>query len=134
MKKLFVSFLFALTLISSTVSFAKSPATVTTITASLPFDANVYVEPDALKLNVGITKELGTHVQIKIIDPNGMVILNHQLDPNLFTTFTRFDLSALENGDYQLEISDGETEQVQEFEIITPGFNQSYRGIELKMN
>ncbi len=133
MKKLFLSFLFILTLISSSVSFAKSFATTIEANDLLQFESNVYVEPDALKLNVSVDKEMGIHVQIKIIDPNGMSILFHQLDPHQPLTHTRLDLSALENGHYELVISDDETELVKELEIKTAP-SESYRGIVLSMN
>lgn len=132
MKKLFASILFALTLISTSVSFAKSAAPIAAVNEPLYFGSNVYVEPDALKLNVAIDKEIGTHVQIKIIDPNGMAILYHQVDPHVSSTHTRLDLSALANGLYELVISDDESEIVKEFTIKTAP-SENYRGIVLNM-
>jgi len=75
------------------------------------------VEPDALKLNVGITKKVGTRIMIEIVASNGKSILQHQLDAHEIDTRTRFNLSFLQNGTYQLETSVGKIERVQDFRI-----------------
>jgi hypothetical protein len=132
MKKVIFSLVFALTFFTGTATFAKSQSATLDVAANQIFDTNVYVEPYALKLNVRIVKEVGNRVQIKIVDPYGMAILFHQVDVYEAITHTRIDLSMLENGTYQLIITDGETEEVRDFEIKTPETSRGNRGILLK--
>ena len=132
MKKVIFSLAIALTVFTGTATFATSQPTAQVAAANLIFDTNVYVEPDALKLNVRIVKEMGNRVQIKILDPNGMSILYHYVDMHEAITHTRLDLSGLENGDYVLIITDGETEEVRDFEIKTAETARGNRGILLK--
>lgn len=129
MKKVILSLAFALTLISSSASLAKSQPAAPGVSAEMDLDVNIYVEPDALKLNVGVIKEAGTRVRVKLIDPNGISILYHRLNTNEVSTHTRLDLSSLENGRYALIITNGETEEVKDFQIITSPANSNVRGI-----
>ena len=126
MKKLFVSLMTAFLMGSASLSFATS----TPVTH--PIDASVVVRTESMKLDVvtQVTEEASLIIRLR--DADGHILHTKHINKGEGAIRYRFDLSKLQDGDYQVEISNGTTKQVKTFTIqTTPPSFTSTRSISL---
>lgn len=134
MKTLFASALIALTLGVTSNSFAEdNERTTNAPTAKASFQTGIYSSVDGTRLNVNVNKVKGSKVTILLKNTKGDLLEFQRLGKNEEQLRTRFDLRALQDGTYQVEITDGKTKQVQEVRLQsnTPA-NELHREISLK--
>lgn len=126
MKKLFVSLMTALLIGTSSITFA-TPAKET-----LPVEASVIVRPQTLKLDVITPANDHASVVIRLRDDRGNTLLTKHISKSERATLSRFDLSNLNDGKYEVEISNGSGKQVKTFTIqTTPPSFTSLRSVSL---
>lgn len=115
MKTLFASLLVALIIGTSSATFA---ADHTHKTQTLP--ASVSVEQIVKsKLDVVVDHEAGAPMRIRLLDASGRNLAARKLAPQQEATRVRFDLAALQDGVYWVQVSDGQHTQVTRFELKT---------------
>lgn len=120
MKTLVSSLLVALFVTASTVSFARTddrtPRESKTVAA---FKVGVYPSVESTKLNVLIAKETGADISVQLRNEQGYVLATQWVSKKETSCRLRFDLSELEDGKYQVVVSDGTTKTVKEMNLAT---------------
>ncbi|QJW89449.1 hypothetical protein HNV11_08665 [Spirosoma taeanense] len=111
MKTLVASLLIAL----SASAFA-APATNPTGSAS--FQSSVYISTTN-DLRVAIDKEKSHVVQVRLLDQRGHLIAQESIAKKESQYRARFDIKGLPDGQYQLVITDGTTEEVRQINVAT---------------
>ncbi|GAB3921318.1 hypothetical protein [Larkinella terrae] len=117
MKSLFASALIALTLGASTVSFANDPNVGTEKIAT--FQSVVYPVINSAKIRVNVNKAKGSRIHVTLKNEAGETLATEQLNKSTESSAIRFDLGQLEDGNYQVEVSDGLNKQVKEVKLHT---------------
>jgi hypothetical protein len=126
MKKLFVSLMTALVIGTSSLSFA-APSNDTT-----PVAASVVVWAQTMKLDVITQASDESPVVIRLRDANGNILVKKSISKGESALRSRFDLSDLKDGEYQVEISEGTSKMVKSFTIeTTPPTFTSLRSVSL---
>jgi hypothetical protein len=75
-------------------------------TAAASFKTGVYSTPSG-KLHISLDKQTGGTVDVRLKDAKGTVLYSERLGRNETRYRTRLDLSELENGTYELEMTNG---------------------------
>jgi hypothetical protein len=121
MKKLFVSLMTAFLVGTASLTFA-TPAAVTH-----PVEAAVVIRPESMKLDVVTQVTEEASILIRLRDAEGHILHTKYISKGEGAIRYRFDLSQLQDGDYQVEISNGATKQVKTFTIQTtpPSFTST---------
>lgn len=107
MKTLIKSLALALSLavVTSAATFAQSnPASNVNYAAS--YKTGIYTSKTG-KLHIALDKEKGSTVDIRLANTEGRVLFSRHLGKKDQTYRTQLNLSDLEDGVYQLEITDG---------------------------
>ncbi|MFC5411980.1 T9SS type A sorting domain-containing protein [Larkinella bovis] len=84
-----------------------------------PFQSSVVAFPSTMKLDVVVQKPVGSNVTIRLIDHLGSIQATQKLTRHENALRTRFDISDLADGIYQVVVTDGTTTQTQEIHIQT---------------
>ncbi|RRB06669.1 hypothetical protein [Larkinella rosea] len=117
MKSLFTSALIALTLTATSASFAnensKSGEKAST------FKSVVYPVINSSKIRVNVNKEKGARILVTLKNEAGETLATEHLRKADESSAIRFDLGQLEDGNYQVEVSDGWNKQVKEVKLHT---------------
>jgi hypothetical protein len=118
MKTLVASLFIALSALTYSTSFAQasqSPGSTTltekTQTTIVPRQNNI--------VDVIVRKAEGTNLLIRLVDEKGRTLADKPLSKQDVATRTRFDLSALPDGLYQVVIVEGTTQQVNDIILNT---------------
>src|SRR5688500_7667134 len=119
MKTLFATILVALTLSTSSASFAAAKPiyksqTETGIPASVTF-----AQVEKSKLDVIVEKVANAPMSIRLTDATGKTIATKTLSQRESATRVRFDLANLADGVYHVKVKDGQSTQMQKFELKT---------------
>lgn len=117
MKSLFASALIALTVSASSVSFANDNSK--TAEKASTFKSVVYPVINSSKIRVNVNKEKGTRILVTLKNEAGETLATEQLRKTDESSAIRFDLGQLEDGNYQVEVSDGLTKQVKAVNLHT---------------
>ncbi|WP_077924078.1 hypothetical protein [Spirosoma sp. 209] len=99
----------ALTLLTGIATASVSLAETKPIvrpTAAASFKTGVYSTPSG-KLHISLDKQTGGTVDVRLKDAKGTVLYSERLGRNETRYRTRLDLSELENGTYELEMTNG---------------------------
>ena len=132
MKTLIKSFALALSLgiITTAASFAETnPGGRPTAVAS--YKTGIYSSISG-KLNIALDKETGGSVDIRLKGTDGQVLYTHHLGKNERACRVRVDLNDLEDGTYQVEITNGVETTTQTVTISTNKPSASSRIIAIK--
>jgi len=120
MKTLVSSFLIALFATVSTVSFARiDDRAPRESKAAAAFKVGVYPSVESTKLNVLIAKEKGADISVQLRNEQGYILATQWVSRKETNCRLRFDLSELEDGKYQVVVSDGATKTVKEMNLAT---------------
>ena len=108
---------FSLGLVTLSASFAETnPIGRTAAVAS--YKTGIYTTIEG-KLNVAVNKETGGAVDIRLKKANGTVVYEQHLGKNETAYRVRLDLDELEDGVYQLEITNGVETTTQSVTVVT---------------
>ncbi|MGV3586931.1 MAG: T9SS type A sorting domain-containing protein [Adhaeribacter sp.] len=127
MKTLFASLLFALTLTTSSNSFATANRTYDhgqTETAA-PV-AVTFAQIEKSKLDVVVQNAINSNMSIRLTDAAGKNIATKILQKKATGTRVRFDLANLHDGTYFVRVGNGKNTQVKKFAIKTTLPTQDY--------
>lgn len=120
MKTQFVSFLIALALTTSSVSFAGQPANLNTDPAGkAAFDVAFIPQSGGMKLDVAVEKTNESSLVIRFLDARGNELSTQRVAKNEMKKQVRFDLTELPDGAYKVEVTDGTDTEVKEISITT---------------
>ena len=120
MKNLFASLLIALTLSTSSVSFAAANQTsdngqpLPAVPAAVTFE-----QVEKSKLDVVIPNPINSNLNIRLSDAAGKVIATKTLSKKESGTRVRFNLTKLTDGVYYVRVGNGKSAQMKKFEIRT---------------
>ncbi|GAB3902499.1 hypothetical protein GCM10028803_29290 [Larkinella knui] len=117
MKTLFASALIALTLGSLSASFATDNKEVAE--AKTTYRSVVYPVINSTKVRVNVIKDKSARIKISLKNEAGETLAVEQLGKGHESSAIRFDMNQLEDGIYQVVISDGTTQQVKEVKLQT---------------
>ena len=117
MKTLFASALLALTIATSSTSFAADNKE--TAGTKSTYQSVVYPVINTTKIRVNISKEKSTRINVSLKNEAGETLAVERLGKGHESSAVRFDLNELEDGIYQVVISDGNTKQVKEIKLKT---------------
>ncbi|RRB00675.1 T9SS type A sorting domain-containing protein [Larkinella rosea] len=131
MKTLIASALIALTFAASTTFAADNKEEKAKTKAT--FQSAVYPMINTMKVNVNVSKETDSKVNVRLVNSEGRTLVTKKLGQGHEVTTLRFDLNQLEDGIYKVEISDGSNTEVKtvKLQTSTPTV-ESYR--EVSMN
>jgi hypothetical protein len=120
MKNLFAAILVALTVSTSSVSFAATTKSIDKghVEQAAPASATV-TQVLMSKLDVVIEKDANTKTTIRLINSSGNNIATKKLSNRETATRVRFDLAGLADGVYYVKVWNGQNTQVQKFELKT---------------
>ncbi len=115
MKTAFASLLFALTLGTSSASFAQdqpdpSPAS---------FQTKLYALEGVGIVDVVVANPDAKRLTVRLLDERGVTMASQPLTQTKAATRTRFDISDLRDGVYHVEVSDGSNKQTEEINLTT---------------
>lgn len=114
MKKTLFPLIVILLVSVSSVSFANNPATSV---EDPTFQSRIILRPESMKLDVyAETVEKG-HLKISLLDEEGRLISTQRVNKTI--KGIRFDIAKLQDGIYQIKITDGATKQVENVELKT---------------
>lgn len=112
MKKLISVLSIVLSLAFSTASFAQN-SDVTIDLLSRTTETQFGVQPLANgKIDVCISKSENTKLKIQVKDAAGVLLVTKLISKNVASNRTRFDLSALPDGLYQIIVLEGSNSEV----------------------
>ena len=119
MKTLVKSLAFALSLaaLTSSATFAETNPGGKTKTVAT-YKTGIYMTQDS-KLSIALDKEKGGTVSISMRSADGRILYSQHLGKNDQTYRTRLNLSQLEDGVYQVEITNGVETTTQRVTIST---------------
>lgn len=98
-------FALSLSLVACTASLAQVGTTPKT-TGVATYESGIYTSANG-KLNIALNKQVGGPVDIRLKAADGTVLYSHHLGKNDRQCRTRLNLSELEDGTYQVEITNG---------------------------
>ncbi|GAB3935149.1 T9SS type A sorting domain-containing protein [Larkinella terrae] len=116
MKTLFASALLALTLAASTTFAADNREEKKTKST---FQSAVYPMTNSMKVNVCVSKETDSKVNVRLVNSEGQTLANRKLGEGQEVATLRFDLNQLEDGVYKVEISDGTNTEIKTVKLQT---------------
>ena len=120
MKNLFAAILVALTVSTSSASFAAATKTLDQGQTATGIPASVtFAQVEKSKLDVIVESVANAKMSIRLADASGKTIATKILPQKETGTRVRFDLANLTDGVYHVRISDGKNTQVKKFEIKT---------------
>ena len=120
MKNLFAAILVALTVSTSSASFAAATKTINQGQTETGVPASVtFAQVEKSKLDVIVESVANAKMSIRLADASGKTIATKILPQKETGTRVRFDLANLTDGVYHVRISDGKNIQVKKFEIKT---------------
>jgi hypothetical protein len=108
MKTLVKSFALALSLgfITSVASFAETNPGGRPAASAASYKTGIYTSVDG-KLNIGLDKQTGGAVEIRLKSADGSVLYTQHVGKNESKYRTRLNLSELPDGVYKVEITNG---------------------------
>ncbi|GEO04208.1 hypothetical protein AAE02nite_18720 [Adhaeribacter aerolatus] len=120
MKNLFAAIIVALTVSTTSVSFAATPKNIDKDHAAqaAPGSATV-VQVLMSKLDVVVAEEANPKTIIRLINASGNTIATKKVSHKETATRVRFDLAELADGVYYVKVWNGQNTQVQKFELKT---------------
>ncbi|GAB3341055.1 hypothetical protein GCM10027299_54990 [Larkinella ripae] len=113
MKTALASFFFALAISASSVSLAANTGD------KAPFQSSVVAFPSTMKVDVVVENPNNANVTIRLVDHLGVVQASQKLNKHEKALRTRFDISELADGVYQVVVTDGASTQTQEINVKT---------------
>jgi hypothetical protein len=116
MKKIIASLTLALAVGMFSQSFASGdPALSTSLEDDNTFQTKVFVRSEGTALDVFVEPTKNTPLIISFRDADGRVLAKEQVSDS--KKGVRFDISDLENGSYHVEVTDGDTKQIESLEL-----------------
>ncbi|MEM9673159.1 MAG: hypothetical protein ACFB15_08365 [Cyclobacteriaceae bacterium] len=112
MKKVIASLTLALAVGILSPSFA---ATEPTAVSDDSFQIKFFVRSQNTSLDVFVERTDGTLLLVKFRDASGRVLAKGKIADD--QGGVRFDMSNLKDGIYQVEVTDGDTKQIESFEL-----------------
>ena len=118
MKTLTKNLVFALT--AAIISFSTvSAEDINRPTTPATYKVGMYVSAKTTTLNVMVEKQAGSTVIIRLKDKEGHLLVTHALKNNSERSRSKFNLSELTDGTYQVEITNGQNVTVKEIKLTT---------------
>lgn len=125
MKNQFVSLMTALLIGTSFTSFAKETSVYPPVAAATTplhvetLDAKVVLLSQRMKMDVVVSAAAQGNVFIRLRNAQGQLLVVKRVAKSDGVSLTRFNLADLEDGTYQVEITDGSSKQVKEINLQT---------------
>jgi hypothetical protein len=130
MKTLIASALIALTLSTSTATFAADNKEKAEPKSA--FQSAVYPVVNSMKVSVNVNKPKDTKVNIRLMNEAGQTLTVLKLGKDNESSIIRFDMNNLEDGIYKVEVSDGFRTEVKTVRLQTSTpVAESYREVSL---
>lgn len=85
--------------------------------ATLP--SAVYPSSNATTVNVIVNQSTERNTAVRLLDQNGLVLAQQFIGKSSKATMTRFNLSQLKDGVYQVEIVSGQSKEVKQIQLTT---------------
>ncbi|OIN55576.1 T9SS type A sorting domain-containing protein [Arsenicibacter rosenii] len=101
-------------------------------TAPATYNVGMYVSKNTSTINVMVEKQAGSTVKVSIKDEAGKVLATQSLNGKEERTWTKFNLSQLNDGTYTVEVSNGKEVTVKEVKLATPKFVEPIRTINVQ--
>lgn len=95
------------------------------------YEVGTYSSNDGTKLNVAVDKQAGSRVDIRLKDATGKVLFMELLGKKEEKYRAVLNISDLENGSYQLVISNGVSTVVRTVTVLTKNATESVRTVAL---
>ena len=133
MKSLFATLLVALTIATSSASFAvakPAPDKGQPEQASPALVSIAQIEKS--KIDVVVDKEGGAPMIIRLLDSSGRNLATKTLSQKEDATRVRFDLASLKDGVYFVKVRNGKNTQVAKFELETSVPAAAYQKLTLR--
>ncbi|WP_461127304.1 hypothetical protein [Spirosoma aerophilum] len=133
MKTLVKSLALALSLgfITSVASFAETNPGGRPAAAAVSYQTGIYTSVDG-KLNIGLDKQTGGTVEIRLKSADGSVLFTQRVGKNESKYRTRLNLDELPDGVYKVEISNGVETTTQNITLSTQRPEVSSRQVAIK--
>ncbi|WP_138991748.1 T9SS type A sorting domain-containing protein [Larkinella sp. C7] len=117
MKSLIASAFLALTIATTSSSFAADHKE--TAKTQSTYQSVVYPVVNTSKIRVNVNKDKNAKINVTLKNETGEILASERLGKGHESSAIRFDLNQLQDGIYQVEISDGNTKQVKEVKLQT---------------
>jgi hypothetical protein len=117
MKSLIASAFLALTIATTSSSFAADHKE--TAGTQSTYQSVVYPLINTSSIRVNVNKQKDAKINVTLKNESGMILASERLGKGHESSAIRFDLNQLQDGIYQVEISDGNTKQVKEVKLQT---------------
>jgi flagellar hook assembly protein FlgD len=113
---------FALALTAAVLSFSTVFAADSKRPEAAPsaYKVGMYVSKNAMTLNVMVEKQAGNSVVIRVKDSEGKLLATQTLKGSDERTWSKFNLSELGDGTYNVEVSNGRDVTVKDITLTTP--------------
>jgi aspartate carbamoyltransferase catalytic subunit len=120
MRNLFASILIALTVSTSGTSFAAAYPNPDAGKNEQPLIPSVSLSQlEKSKLDVLVENAVNSKFVVRLLDASGQIVTTQTFWKNETGTRIRFDLTSLEDGVYEVKVSDGKNSQLKKFELKT---------------
>lgn len=119
MKNLFAATLILLAVSTSSISFAADHHVEQEQTKDVIPAAVTISQMEKSKLDVVVENAVNTTMTIRLVDSFGQNIATKTVQVSPAGTRIRFDLSALTDGEYRVNVIDGKNSQLKKFELKT---------------
>ncbi|QJD80259.1 T9SS type A sorting domain-containing protein [Spirosoma rhododendri] len=119
MKTLVTSLLVAFTLVSSAVSFCEAKPIVRPVKQAAAYEVSMYTATNG-NLRLALDKQKGGRVTVSMKNDKGNTLFTQYVGKRETQSRFMFDISALPDGVYTVEISNGAETKTQELTINTP--------------
>jgi hypothetical protein len=120
MKNLFATLLVALTIGTSTATFAAANPTNDKGQTEQASPASVSIaQIEKSKLDVVVENEGDARISVRLLDSSGRSLAAKSLPQKEHATRVRFDLAALKDGVYFVKVINGKNTQLTKFELGT---------------
>ena len=120
----------ALALTAAILSFSTVSAKPTgRPTAPAAYKVGMYVSQKTTTLNVMVEKQAGNTVVIRLKDQNGQLLATQAIKGSGERSWSKFNLSELRDGTYQVELTNGRDVTVKEITLSTQKPTDASRSI-----
>ncbi|MFD2574386.1 T9SS type A sorting domain-containing protein [Spirosoma soli] len=127
-KPLLVAFVFVL--INFNAAQAETTTPISKPKSAVAYQSGIYTTADG-KVQIALDKQTGGMVEIRLTNAAGKVLFTQQVGKNQTAARVRLDVSALPDGTYQLEVTNGVDTTHHALTLATPEPSKPSRQVAL---
>ncbi|MFD2572328.1 T9SS type A sorting domain-containing protein [Spirosoma soli] len=121
---------FAFVLINFSAAQAETTKPIGRPSSAVAYQSGIYTTVEG-KVQIGLAKQAGGMVEIRLTNAAGKVLFTQQVGKNQTAARIRLDVSALPDGAYQLEITNGVDSTRHAITLATPQPSEQSRLVAL---